>query len=393
MHGYITRLIEEKINRSLSRSPATAILGPRQCGKSTTARMMLKNRPSIYLDLQDRVDRNKLAEPELFFDRYREKMICLDEIQMLPEFFSVLRSEIDKDRRPGRFLILGSASRDLIRQSTETLAGRIAYLDLSPFLIHEVSPSIPWSDLWLRGGFPESTLAKDDADSFDWRLDFIRTFMERDIPGLGFNIPVPVIERLWLLLAHYHGQTVNYHKLAEAADISIPTLKKYLAILEQTYMLRLLPPAETNLKKRLIKSPKVYLRDSGILHALLDIETYDNLLAHPIAGASWEGFVIENIIACYSRWNPSFMRTANGAEMDLVLERAGRRHVFECKLSKAPKPSRGFYELIDAVQPESAWVIAPVDDPYEISEKVTVCPLEKLSSCLPISPNKKKEQT
>lgn len=392
MHGYITRLIEEKIHRSLSRSPATAILGPRQCGKSTTARMLLKNRPSIYLDLQDRVDRNKLAEPELFFDRYREKMICLDEIQMLPEFFSVLRSEIDKDRRPGRFLILGSASRDLIRQSTETLAGRIAYLDLSPFLIHEVSPSIPWSDLWLRGGFPESTLAKDDADSFDWRLDFIRTFMERDIPGLGFNIPVPVIERLWLLLAHYHGQTVNYHKLAGAADISIPTLKKYLAILEQTYMLRLLPPAETNLKKRLIKSPKVYLRDSGILHALLDIETYDNLLAHPIAGASWEGFVIENIIACYSRWKPSFMRTANGAEMDLVLERAGRRHVFECKLSKAPKPSRGFYELIDAVQPASAWVIAPVDAPYEISEKVTVCPLQKLSSCLPFSLNEKKEQ-
>lgn len=392
MHGYITRLIEEKIHRSLSRSPATAILGPRQCGKSTTARMLLKNRPSIYLDLQDRVDRNKLAEPELFFDRYREKMICLDEIQMLPEFFSVLRSEIDKDRRPGRFLILGSASRDLIRQSTETLAGRIAYLDLSPFLIHEVSPSIPWSDLWLRGGFPESTLAKDDADSFDWRLDFIRTFMERDIPGLGFNIPVPVIERLWLLLAHYHGQTVNYHKLAGAADISIPTLKKYLAILEQTYMLRLLPPAETNLKKRLIKSPKVYLRDSGILHALLDIETYDNLLAHPIAGASWEGFVIENIIACYSRWKPSFMRTANGAEMDLVLERSGRRHVFECKLSKAPKPSRGFYELIDAVQPASAWVIAPVDAPYEISEKVTVCPLQKLSSCLPFSLNEKKEQ-
>jgi len=387
MHGYITRLIEEQIHRALSRSPATAILGPRQSGKSTTARRMLRNRPSIYLDLQDRVDRNKLAEPELFFDRYRDKMICLDEIQRLPEFFSILRSEIDKDRRPGRFLILGSASRDLIRQSTETLAGRIAYLDLSPFLIDEVSPSVLWSDLWLRGGFPESTLAENDADSFDWRLDFIRTFMERDIPGLGFNIPVPVIERLWLLLAHYHGQTVNYQKLAAAADISIPTLKKYLAILEQTYMLRLLPPAETNLKKRLIKSPKVYLRDSGILHALLDIETYDNLLAHPIAGASWEGFVIENIIAGHHRWHPSFMRTANGAEMDLVLERAGRRHVFECKLSKAPKPSRGFYELIDSLQPESAWVIAPVDAPYEISEKVTVCPLEQVRSCLPISHN------
>ncbi|MDZ7666524.1 MAG: ATP-binding protein [Desulfotignum sp.] len=379
MHGYIPRLIEEEIHRSLSRSPATAILGPRQCGKSTTARRMLKNRPSIYLDLQDRVDRNKLAEPELFFDRYRDKMICLDEIQLLPEFFSVLRSEIDKDRRPGRFLILGSASRDLIRQSTESLAGRIAYLDLTPFLVNEVSKTVLWSDLWLRGGFPESTLAKDDGDSFDWRLDFIKTFMERDIPGLGFNIPVPVIERLWLLLAHYHGQTVNYHKLAAAADISIPTLKKYLAILEQTYMLRLLPPAETNLKKRLIKSPKIYLRDSGLLHALLAIETYDNLLANPIAGPSWEGFVIENITACHSRWKPSFMRTSNGAELDLVLERAGRRHVFECKLSKAPKPSRGFYELIDAVQPESAWVIAPVDDPYEIKKGVFICPPGKVT--------------
>ncbi len=378
MHGYIPRRIETQINRCLSRSPVTAILGPRQCGKSTTARMILKTRPSIYLDLQDRVDRNKLAEPELFFDRYRENMICLDEIQMLPEFFSVLRSEIDKDRRPGRFLILGSASRDLIKQSTESLAGRIAYLDLSPFLIDEVSTSIAWSDLWLRGGFPESTLARDDEDSFDWRLDFIKTFMERDIPGLGFNIPVPVMERLWMLLAHYHGQTVNYHKLAAAADISIPTLKKYLAILEQTYMLRLLPPAEPNLKKRLIKSPKIYLKDSGILHALLDIETYDNLLANPIAGASWEGFVMENIIACHRRWSPFFMRTANGAEMDLILERAGRRHVFECKLSKAPKPSRGFYELINAVQPESAWVIAPVDEPYEIRKGVTVCPLNRI---------------
>lgn len=378
MHGYITRFIEEKIHKSLSRSPATAILGPRQCGKSTTARMILKNQPSIYLDLQDRVDRNKLAEPELFFDRYRDKLICLDEIQRLPEFFSVLRSEIDKDRRPGRFLILGSASRDLIRQSTESLAGRIAYLDLSPFLLSEVSEAVLWSDLWLRGGFPESTLARDDGDSFDWRLDFIKTFMERDIPGLGFNIPVPVIERLWQLLAHYHGQTANYHKLAAAADISIPTLKKYLAILEQTYMLRLLPPAETNLKKRLIRSPKIYLRDSGLLHTLLSIDTYDNLLANPVAGPSWEGFVIENIITCYSRWNPFFMRTSNGAEMDLILERAGRRHVFECKLSKAPKPSRGFHELIDSLQPESAWVIAPVDAPYEIKKGVVVCPPAKI---------------
>jgi len=302
MHGYVKRMQEAKLHKARSRSPAVAILGPRQSGKSTIARMLLKSVPSVYLDLQDRVDRNKLSEPELFFDRYRDQLICLDEIQLLPEFFSILRSEIDKDRRPGRFLILGSASRDLIKQSTESLAGRIAYIDLTPFVVKELADISTWSDIWLRGGFPESVLAENDTDSFDWRLDFIRTFMERDIPNLGFNIPIPVIERLWLLLAHYNGQTINYSKLAAAADISIPTLKKYLSILEQTYMVRLLPPAETNLKKRLVKSPKIYLRDSGILHALLDIEQYDFLLSNPMAGASWEGFVIENIITEYDRW-------------------------------------------------------------------------------------------
>jgi uncharacterized protein len=374
MHGYIDRLIENNIRKALARSPAVAILGPRQCGKSTTARQFLiGDVPSVYLDLQDRVDRNKLGEPELFFDRHRDKLICLDEIQQLPEFFSVLRSEIDKERRPGRFLILGSASRDLIRQSTESLAGSIAYIDLTPFLIKEVKDISSWPDLWLRGGFPESLLADSDQASFDWRLDFIRTFMERDIPNLGFAIPVPVIERLWLLIAHYHGQTVNFSKMAADADISIPTLKKYLAVLEQTYMIRMLPPCSENLKKRLIKSPKIFIRDSGILHALLDIETYDDLLANPKAGASWEGFAVENIIALYDRWQASFLRTSNGAEIDLVLDRSGRRHVFECKLSKAPKPSRGFHELVDRLQPESARVIAPVDEPFEITKGIVVC--------------------
>ena len=378
MHYYIPRLIEKELNRALARSPAVAILGPRQCGKTTTAKLLLKRISSVYLDLQDRIDRNKLSEPELFFDAYRDRLICLDEIQLLPDFFPMLRSEIDKDRRPSRFLILGSASRDLIKQSSESLAGRISYIDLTPFFLKEVTGRVSWRDLWIRGGFPESVLAENDEDSFDWRLDFIRTFMERDIPTMGFNIPIPVIERLWLLLAHYHGQTINYHKLAAAADISIPTLKKYLAILKQTYMVRMLQPATPNLKKRLVKSPKIYLRDSGILHALLEIEAYDYLLANPLAGASWEGFVIENIITRYDRWRPSFLRTSNGAEIDLMLERAGRRHLFECKLSKAPKPSRGFYELTDIMKPESAWVIAPVNAIYEIKKRIIVCPLEQL---------------
>ncbi len=374
MHGYVPRATESRVEKALNRAPAVAILGPRQCGKSTLARKIIENRPSIYLDLQDRVDRNKLTEPELFFEKYRDRLICLDEIQLLPEFFGILRSEIDHYRRPGRFLILGSASRNLIRQSTESLAGRISYIDLTPFLLKEVESRMSWHDLWLRGGFPESALAPTDEDSFDWRLDFIRTFLERDIPSFGLYVPATVMERLWRLLAHYHGQMVNYQKIAEGADLSVPTLKKYLALLEQTCMLRLLKPCETNLKKRLIKSPKIYLRDSGILHALLDIEGYDFLLSHPVAGHSWEGFAMENIIAEHERYRPSFIRTSNGAEIDLILERGGMRHVFEFKLSKAPRPSRGFYELIKTLKPESAAIIAPVDETYEIHPGIRVCP-------------------
>ena len=375
MHGYLPRLAESALDRALGRSPAVAILGPRQCGKSTLAREFLKGKKAVVLDLQDRVDRNKLTEPELFFERHRRELICLDEIQLLPEFFATLRSEIDRDRRPGRFLILGSASRDLIRQSSESLAGRLAYLDLTPFLFSEVEQVVDWQSLWLRGGFPDSLLARNEQDSFDWRQDFMQTFLERDIPALGMAIPMPVMERLWRLLAHYHGQTTNYSKLAGAMDLSVPTLKKYLAVLEQTYMIRLLPPCETNLKKRLTRSPKLYIRDSGILHALLEVEDFDYLLGHPQAGPSWEGFALENIAAALPRWRPSFIRTSNGAEIDLIMERGERKAVFECKLSKAPKPSRGFFELVDDLQPESAWVIAPVDEPYEYQRGIEVANL------------------
>jgi len=379
MHGYVARFLEEELFAALERSPAVAILGPRQCGKATTARKILQRTPSVYLDLQDRTDRNKLNEPELFFERHRHELICLDEIQKMPEFFSALRSEIDRDRRAGRFLILGSASRDLLKQSTETLAGRLAYTDLSPFMYSEIRSVVSLPDMWLRGGFPESVLAKNDVSSFDWRLDFIRTYMERDIPALGYSIPVPVIERLWRLLAHYHGQVINYSKCAQAADISIPTLKKYLALLEQTYMVRILPANAANVKKRLVKSPKVYIRDSGILHALLGIEDYDQLLSHPSGGASWEGMVLENLIQMNNRWACSYLRTSNGAEADLVMERAGRRHLIECKLSKAPRPSRGFHELMETLKPDKSWVVAPVEEDYEFKKNIWVCPLDKVS--------------
>ncbi len=372
MHGYISRLAEKGLRRALERSPAVAILGPRQCGKSTLAKEFLKSIDSLMLDLQDRADLNKLNEPELFFDRYRSKLVCLDEIQRLPDFFSVLRSEIDRNRRPGRFLILGSASLDLIRQTNETLAGRIAYLDLTPFLVREIEAVGSWQDLWLRGGFPDSFLARDDEASFDWRRDFVRTFLERDIPSFGFSIPAPTMERLWRLLAHSHGQTLNFSKLAGAADLSVPTLKKYLTILEQTSMVRLLRPFERNLKKRLVKSPKVYLRDTGILHCLLDVDAYDDLLAHPVNGPSWEVFALENIVAAMPRHRPSFFRTSNGAEIDLIMERGREIEVFEFKLSKAPKPSRGFYQLCKELRPTRSWIIAPVDEVYAYNQDITV---------------------
>ncbi len=325
----------------------------------------MKGLKSAYLDLQDRSDRNKLDEPELFLERHRDELVCLDEIQLLPEFFARLRSEIDRDRRPGRFLILGSASKDLIRQTSESLAGRITYIILTPFHLPEVSKVVDWQTLWVRGGFPDSLLARDERDSFDWRQDFIQTFLERDIPALGMTIPIPVMIRLWRLLAHYHGQLMNYRKIAEAIDLSVPTLKKYLSVLEQTYMIRTLPPCEANLRKRLTRSPKVYIRDSGILHALLEIEDYDHLLSHPVVSASWEGIAMEHVIAAMPRWQPSFIRTSNGAEIDLVMERGNRRVVFEFKLSKAPKPSRGFFELVENLDTEKAWIVAPVSEVFE----------------------------
>ncbi len=374
MHDYVKRKAEYDVERALSRSPVVAILGPRQCGKSTLARKFLAERSidRVYLDLQDRADRSKLTEPELFLERHRNHLICLDEIQLVPDLFPALRVEVDRDRRPGRILILGSASRDLLRQSNETLAGRIAFVDLTPLRHDEVLHLQPWQDIWNRGGFPDSLLAKDDQDSFAWRADFIRTFLERDIPALGFSIPLGVMERLWRILAHYHGQTINHSKAAIAADLSVPTLRKYLSILEQTYMIRLLPPMEANIKKRLVKAPKLYIRDSGLLHALRDIDCVDDLMANPVNGPSWEGFVLENLITTNPRWKTSYLRTSNDAEVDLVLERAGKRVLVECKLTKAPRLSRGFRELISDLKPDAAWIAAPVEEPYEIAANVTV---------------------
>ncbi|HEB09589.1 MAG TPA: ATP-binding protein, partial [Spirochaetales bacterium] len=344
--------------------PALAILGPRQCGKSTLARHIINKMPdTIYLDLEHTRDLRKLNDPEAFFEENRGKTICLDEIQRRPDLFPVMRSIIDVNNRNCQFIILGSASPELLRQSSETLAGRISYTELTPFLFRETGLT-SLRELWLKGGYPRSFLEQDIIDSIDWRTDFIRTFLERDIPNLGFKIPANNIERLWRMCAHNTGQVVNCSTLAAALGISGHTVKSYIDLLSQTFMIRLLPPYLVNVKKRLIKSPKLYIRDTGILHSLLEVDNMNELIGHPIYGASWESFAIENIVAPLRRWKCYFYRTSSGNEIDLVLQRGRRIIAVECKASSSPVLNKGFYIAQDDIKPESSWIIAPVTEKY-----------------------------
>jgi len=378
-HLLLPRQLRSAVDDHLATFPAVAVLGPRQCGKSTLAKDLIRDRDqSIYLDLERPSDLRKLTDPELFFDAHREQLICLDEIQRAAELFAVLRSVIDDRHRPGQFLILGSASRDLIRQSSETLAGRIAHLELTPFLWPEVETvPYPLNTYLVRGGFPRSLLAPSDDASFDWRSHFVRTFLERDIPQLGTRIPSVAIERTWKMCAHYHGQLLNLSRLGEALGVSHPTVRSYVDLLAQTFMLRVLPPLHVNLKKRLVKSPKIYLRDPGILHALLDVATFDDLLGHPVAGASWEGLVIENVLAARPEWRGFFYRTAKGAELDLVMERGQQRIAIECKMSSAPTVTQGFWNALQDLGISEAWIIAPVKESYPIGKGVRVTSLSE----------------
>jgi predicted AAA+ superfamily ATPase len=378
LQRYINRHIETKLQESLRSFPVTALLGPRQCGKSTLARHAVADRmDKVYLDLEKPSDLRKLEDAEFFFHTQKDKLICIDEVQMGPELFPVIRVAVDEDRRPGKFLILGSASQDLIRQSSETLAGRIHFLELTPFTYDELLNDNPekYEDpvfMWTRGGFPEAVLAETDSHSFDWRSDFIRTFLERDIPQFGFTIPAVTMRRFWTMLAHYHGQTLNASKFGQSLGVSRTTISKYLDIMQQTFMVRVLPPLMANIKKRLIKTPKVYLRDTGILHALLEIENIEDLLGHPIAGVSWEGWCIEQILAVMPDWRASFYRTSSGEEIDLIIERGRKRLGFEFKASMSPKLSRGFPGTLAALQPDHTWIVAPVLESYPRDPNVTV---------------------
>lgn len=380
---YLSRKIEPELQDCLLDFPAVAVLGPRQCGKSTLARQVIKRHPAaIYLDLESPRDLAKLQEPELFFELHQGKLVCLDEVQLLPGIFTILRSIIDSSRNNSQFLLLGSASRDLIKQSSESLAGRIAYLELTPFLYSEIDRAVEECDLhklWLRGGFPDSLLARAEKTSLRWRENFIRTFLERDIPQLGFRVPASKIRRVWQMCAHNQGQLLNSSQLGSSLGVSHTTFRSYIDLLAETYMIRVLPPYAANLKKRLVKSPKIYLRDTGILHALLAIDTFDDLLGHPVLGSSWESCAMENIIASMPGWQPFFYRTATGTEIDLLLVRGSQKIAFEFKASTAPKLTKGFWAALADLQVNQTYVVAPVDEGYPVKHNVMVCPL---ATCL-----------
>jgi uncharacterized protein len=378
MQTYIQRFLTPTIHKRLKRNPAVAILGPRQCGKSTLAREILKPmKNAVYLDLERPSDANRLRDPEAFFTLNSSKLICLDEIQRLPEIFPVMRSVIDTEERNGQFLILGSASPQLLRQSSESLAGRISHIELTPFRLTEIPEGADGLHMrrhWLRGGFPRSYLAEDEAESFEWRQDFIRTFLERDLSQMGVNIQARRMKRFWQMCAHLHGQLLNSSKLGESLGLSHHTIRSYVDLLDHAFILKVLMPLEANLKKRLVKSPRVFIRDAGLLHALLGIESQNELLGHPVYGASWEGYVIENIVSMLPDWNAAFYRTASGTELDLILEKAGRRIAVECKVSTSPQVGRGFWNAIADLDVSEAWIISPVKEPYPFERGVTVAP-------------------
>jgi predicted AAA+ superfamily ATPase len=382
MQAYIKRIITASIEQKLENMPGVVILGPRQCGKSTLAKAIISEiGGAVYLDLERPSDVSKLRDPEAFFSLNSDKLICLDEIQRVPELFPVLRSVMDENRKNGQFMILGSASPDLIKQSSETLAGRVSYFELTPFLLEEVSEDRHLKTLrklWLRGGFPRSFLASNEKESFEWRIDFIRTFLERDIPQLGFRTPAKTLERFWRICTHLHGQLLNSSKLGESMGVSHHTVRSYVDMLEQSFVLRVLRPYEANLKKRLIKSPKLYIRDSGILHALLSIENDNDLLGHPVYGASWEGLVIENILSLLPNWKASFYRTSSGSEIDLIIEKGNKRVAIECKGSTSPNLNRGFWNAVSELKFKEVWVIAPVKEAYPIEKGIMVAPPHQL---------------
>jgi hypothetical protein len=378
----LPRALEARVDAALRSFPVVALLGARQVGKTTLARRLVSRRAAtrvVMLDLERPSDLGRLADAEAYLEPRWTRLVVLDEVHRLPGLFPLLRALVDEHRRPGRFLLLGSATPDLRRQGSESLAGRIAYLELPPLTLAEVSG--PNRDrLWLRGGLPSSYLARTDAASFTWRAAYVDTHLERDLPQLGVRVPAANLRRFWTMLAHSHGQLWNASRIGASLGVTAPTVRHYLDILGSTFMVRELPAYHRNLRKRLVKTPKAYLRDSGLLHALLGLATEDEVLAHPVCGASWEGWVLEQILA-HARPGDraSFYRTAAGAEIDLVLERPGRPMVgFEIKRSTAPGVSKGLLSAMSDLRLKKAFVVYPGRERFPLARGIEALPAGEL---------------
>lgn len=376
----LSRFSTSKLLRFIKRFPCVAMVGPRQVGKTTLAKELIKlyekESPVLYLDLELSSDEAKLQDAQLFLSQYENHLVIIDEVQRMPSLFPLLRALIDKNRKGGRFLLLGSAAPELIRDSSESLAGRIIYFELGPLSLLETSDV---DRLWLKGGFPEAFLEEDEEFYQAWMNGFVRTYMESDLVQLGFKGNVSKAQKLWAMLAHYHGSIINYSELSKSLEISVPTVQSYIEFLENAFLIRLLKPYAGNLKKRLVKSPKVYIRDSGILHHFLGIKTRDELFAHPKLGASWEGFVLEQIIAKLgSDCKYYFYRTQDGAELDLIVEYTSENVVaFEIKLGSEVKLSRGNVETLLNVEPKKAFMITKENQLFELKHKVQVIGLQQ----------------
>jgi uncharacterized protein len=369
-----TRLLN-RIKSALRRSPAVSLLGPRQSGKTTLARMLLASDSENYFDLERPTSLRRLEDPETSLGELRG-LVVIDEVQRRPELFPILRVLIDRPRSPARFLLLGSASPALLRQSSESLAGRIEVIETAGFSIEEVGQSQS-ARLWLRGGFPRSFVATSEPRSFTWREEFIRTFLEQDLPQLGIRIPSPQLHRFWTMLAHYHGQIWNAAEPARSLGLSQPTVRSYLDLMTSAYMIRQLQPWHENLAKRQVKAPKIFVRDSGLLHALLGQRTRRDLLAHPKLGASWEGFVIEQLLHAVEPDQAYFWATHQGAELDLLMLRGSRRVGAEIKRSDAPTLTPSMRIALDDLRLNKLWIIYPGQQRYNLHERATVIPFDE----------------
>ncbi len=381
----IGRIISSRLEKLLGQFPVVVLIGPRQVGKTTLAKSYLEGHPSaVYLDLELPSDLARLQEPELYLGSHEESLVVIDEVQRRPELFPVLRSLVDQARRPGRFLLLGSASPGLLRQSSESLAGRLYYLELSPFSWWEIREVADLQTHWWRGGYPEALLASGDEEARLWQDGFITTYLERDLPQLGFRIPSPDVRRFLTMLAHNQAQLWNASQLASSLGVSAPTMKRYLSMCEETFLIRVIKPWHINLKKRLVKSPKVYVRDPGIFHALLGIPSFEMLQGHPQLGASWEGYVLEQMMSVLpAGCEVHFYRTYVGAEMDFVITRGLRiLAAIEVKNTLSPRPGRGLYESHRDLGGPPTWIVYRGQESYPQRDNLTVMSLSHLLDAL-----------